>query len=74
LLVSKHQPLDLAHRQVQTLSRKARLEHTVDHRLNDLEPVQLAHRHGDLSVAAIAASGAAGSTPGKLRPPESGHF
>jgi hypothetical protein len=27
-----------------------------------------------LSVAAIAASGAAGSTPGKLRPPESGHL
>jgi hypothetical protein len=27
-----------------------------------------------LSVTAIAASGAAGSTPGKLKPPESGHL
>src|SRR5258708_6445994 len=34
LLVSKHQPLDLAYRQVQTLSRQARLEHPVYDGLN----------------------------------------
>lgn len=43
LLVSKHQPLDLAYRQVQTLSRQARLEHPVYDGLNHFESIEFTH-------------------------------
>jgi hypothetical protein len=43
LFVPQHQPLDLTHRQVQTLSGQPRLEHPVHHGLDHLESVEFAH-------------------------------
>src|SRR6187402_1227197 len=43
LLVPKHQTLDLAHRQMQTLGSQARFEHPVHDGLNHFESVEFAH-------------------------------
>lgn len=45
-LITPHRPLDLAHAQSQPFSRLARPEPGLGHRLDDLEPVHLAHRQG----------------------------
>jgi hypothetical protein len=45
-----HEPTNLAIRLAEPFSRSARFESAVDDGLNDLEPVQLAHCHGDCPV------------------------